>query len=241
MESNIHLFHASENRTMAFCGAVKPERWNRLLNPVDDMTRFAISRALGEGVFDYQYTWRTNSDIIGSFIGCLVRAKVDANDIISLCRNLFVPTWRKGLEQAVFSIDGKFRIPLPERYMSLPVGHPDLITAPRRQSLFIRENFAFYKEWPKMEASLHFLLRWRGIIIEENKDWLLSYLHRFNAYVKPGVSFDNLEDLVFITPNTEKSSREKHDYIFPPNYQVEHPNDMADVIMVFWKDGRGPA
>ena len=159
---------------MAFCGSVKPERWNRILYPLDNMTRFAINRALGEELFDYQYTWRTNSDIIGSLIGCLVRARVEADDIVRLYRDLFVPSWRKGLEKAVYSIDSKFRIPYPEKFMNLPVGHPDLVTAPRRQSLVIRENLAFYREWPKMEASLFFLLQWRGIIVEENMEWLIN-------------------------------------------------------------------
>ena len=93
---------------MALCGSVKPKRWNRILYPIDEMTRIAISQALGEGVFDYQYTWQTNSNIIGSFIGCLFRAKGEPDNIIRLCHDLFVPTWRKGLKQAVRSIDKNF-------------------------------------------------------------------------------------------------------------------------------------
>ena len=93
---------------MAFCGAVKPERWNRILYLVNDMSHFAINKALGEGVFDYEYIWRINSNIIKTFIGYLARAKVLADDIIRLCRDLFVPTWRKGLDQVVYSIYNKF-------------------------------------------------------------------------------------------------------------------------------------
>ena len=59
---------------MAFKGKIKLERWNIVLNQVDDMTKLAMSRALGEGMFNYDFTWRTNSDIIGAFIGCLARA-----------------------------------------------------------------------------------------------------------------------------------------------------------------------
>lgn len=114
MESNISLFHASENHTMAFCGTVKMERWNQILLLVDDMIRFAMKKSLGEGIFDYQFTWRTNSDIIGSFIGCLVRANIQADHIVRLCRDLFVFAWRKGLEQEVYSIDHKIWIPFPK-------------------------------------------------------------------------------------------------------------------------------
>ena len=91
MESNIAIFHNTENRTMAFRGAVKPERWNRILIPMDDMTRFAMYKALGEGIFDYRFTWRTNSDIIGVFIGCLIRANIQTDLIVQLCRDLFIP------------------------------------------------------------------------------------------------------------------------------------------------------
>ena len=56
MESNIAIFHNTKNRTMAFRGAVKPERWNQILIPMDDMTRFAMNKALGEGVFEYRFT-----------------------------------------------------------------------------------------------------------------------------------------------------------------------------------------
>jgi hypothetical protein len=76
------LFHNIENRTMAFRGAVKPERWNQILVPVDDMTRFAMNKTLGEGISEYRFTWRTNSDIIRVFIGCLIRANIQAEHII---------------------------------------------------------------------------------------------------------------------------------------------------------------
>lgn len=241
MESNIVLFHANEARTMAFCGEVKPERWNRILLATDEMTRFALNKALGEGVFNYEYTWRTNSDVIETLIGCLARAEINGDNIIRLCRNLFVPAWRKGLEQAVHSMDNRLRIPLPERYMSLPIGHPDLVTAPRRHSLIIRDNFKFMQEWPQMKNSLNFLLRWRGIIQEGNTRWLSEYLRQNNAYVQRGVSFENLDDVEFSTPNAERTSRRKTTFVFPPNYQVENYNDIANVIIVSWKEGRGPA
>lgn len=226
------LFHAHELRTMAFCGEVKPERWNRLLLPADEMTHFSLNKALGEGVFNYQYTLRTNSDIIEAFIGCLARAEINADNIIRLCRNLFVPAWRKGLEQAVHSLDNRLRIPLPERYMSLPIGNPDLAMAPCRHSLIIRENLTFVQEWPQMKASLNFLLRWRGIIQENNTIWLSEYLRLNNAYIQTGVTFENLNAVDFSTPNAERTSRRKTTFVFPPNYQVENYNDITNVIIV---------
>lgn len=77
MDINISLFHTSEVWTMAFWGNIKLERWSRFLKPIDDMTRIAVSQAIGEGSFNYDYTWWTNSDIIGTFIGCLARERVE--------------------------------------------------------------------------------------------------------------------------------------------------------------------
>lgn len=119
--------------------------------------------------------------------------------------------------------------------MKFPMGHPDLEAAFRRPSLVIREGLAFYREWPKMEANLHFLLHWRGIIVDESKAQLLNYLHMFNAYIQPGVTFENLDTLNFCTLNVEKTNRAKVDFEFPPNYYVEQPNDIPEVIMVYQK------
>ena len=77
MDTNIFLYHAFENRTMAFLGSVKPERWNQLLRLIDDMSRVAVSRVFGEGVFKYEFSWHTNNDILGSWIGCLGRDRVE--------------------------------------------------------------------------------------------------------------------------------------------------------------------
>ena len=93
---------------MAFLGKVKPEKWSRLLRTSDDMIHFAISRTLGEDVFNYSATWTTNSSIIGSFIGIMVREKIGKEEIIRLCYEIFSPVWRKGLEKVIRSIDDKF-------------------------------------------------------------------------------------------------------------------------------------
>ena len=70
-------------------------------------------------------------------------------------------------------------------------------------------------------------------------DWLINYLHLFNAYIQPRVTFENLDDLDFNTPNVERTSKRKFIFEFPPNYQVEQFSDITDVIMVLWKEGRG--
>lgn len=218
---------------MVFQGIVKPKHWNRILKPMDDMSRMVVSRAIGVGVFDYKFTWRTNSDIIGSFIGCMVRARVEHGAIIRLCCDIFDPTWRKGLEQEVRSINDKQQISLPKKYMDLPPRSPNLEVSYHFPLLIICENLAFYREWPKMEASIHFLLHCGGIVEEENRFWLTNYLSVFNGYVHPGVVFDNLDALIFHTPNSEKTSRVKIGFEFPPNFHVENPNDISEVIMVF--------
>ena len=54
MESIIDLFHAMEVCTMDFRGTVKPKRWNRILNLVDDMTRVVVRRVLHDIFFNYE-------------------------------------------------------------------------------------------------------------------------------------------------------------------------------------------
>ena len=69
-----------------------------------------------------------------------------------------------------------------------------------------------------MEASIQFLLWWRGIVEDDNKEWLMNYLNVFKAYIHHGVVLDNIEALKFCTLNIEKSSREKYEFEFPPNF-----------------------
>ena len=105
MDTNIFLHHAFENHTMAFCGLIKQERWNRIFWPIDDMIRIAMSRALGEGVFNYEDSWRTNNDILGKCVGYLARVGVEKWDIVRLSYNLFNPCWLLRLEIVVANID----------------------------------------------------------------------------------------------------------------------------------------
>ena len=84
-----------------------------------------------------------------------------------------------------------------------------------------------------MEAAIRFLLHWRGIVVETDRMWLTEYLNVFHAYIYLGVSFENLEAIIFYTPNVDKTSRLKVGFELPPNFQVENPNDISEVIMVF--------
>ena len=134
MDTNICLFHASEVRTMAFRGSVKLERCLKL---VDNMTRNVVFHAIRECTFDYEFTWCTNNDIIGAFIGCLARARIDKWAMIYLCCNIFYPVWCVGLEEVVKSINEKLRISLPKMYMAHPSGSFDLAVVIRRPTTVI--------------------------------------------------------------------------------------------------------
>lgn len=49
-------------------------------------SRLSLIRDLGEKVFNYDYTWRTNSGVIGALIACMARDQVGLWDIIaSVC------------------------------------------------------------------------------------------------------------------------------------------------------------
>lgn len=84
-----------------------------MLMAIDGMSHVAVSQALGEGVFSYEYSWRTNNDIVGLWVGCLARARVAKWDIIRITHNIFDPYWLVGLESTIANIDAQLRIPLP--------------------------------------------------------------------------------------------------------------------------------
>ena len=54
------------------------------------MTRLAMSRALSEGMFNYDFTWRKNSDIIGAFIRCLARARIGKWEMLNYALICFI-------------------------------------------------------------------------------------------------------------------------------------------------------
>ena len=74
-----------------------------------------------------------------------------------------------------------------------------------------------------------------GIIEEDTNEWLLRYLALFNAFIKPGVKFDDLNALEFSILNIEKSNRRKLSYKLPHNVETGDSNDIPEVIMVSWK------
>lgn len=99
--------------------------------------------------------------------------------------------------------------------------------------LLIRDLITFNKFWPKMESSIYFLLRWKGVVVDTGREWLKIYLGMFNSYVHLGVELGNLDALEFCTPNIELFSRAKSSFEFPPLFQLQHPNENFEVIMVF--------
>ena len=68
--------------------------------------------------------------------------------MFKLCSNLFNHVWCIGIEEAIMSLDEKFRVPLLEMYMAHPPSSFDLAIVPRRPALVIRDNIAFSQAWP---------------------------------------------------------------------------------------------
>lgn len=70
---------------------------------------------------------------------------------------------------------------------------------------------------------------------DPKKGWLLHYLQGFDAYIQPGVVFEDLDALDFYLPNLYKSSKEKTTFIFPSGSKVKDLDEAAKIIMVSWK------
>ena len=198
------------------------------------MTSIAISRAIGEGIFNYDFSWRTNSDVIGTFIGCMAKIGFRKWAMLRLCLNIFNLTWSHGITEVIAGLDKNLCFPLPEMYMEPPPGSLIIANIPRRPALVIKDREIFKAAWRKMETCFYFLMGWRKIIPMVGDEWLLRYLRAHKAYIDEGVTFDNLERVNLCTPNIEKTSRNKNFFVFPPGFEVENPNDISEVIMICW-------
>lgn len=86
-----------------------------------------------------------------------------------------------------------------------------------------------------MEASIEFLLHWRGIRKAKNLEWVVKYIRMFNSYVHPGVVYNDLNSLNFCILNAEKTSKIKTDYVLPPNVVFDDPDSVPGLLMVTWK------
>lgn len=82
---------------------------------------------------------------------------------------MFDLVWCVGFKEFIKSLDKKLHIPLPKMYMAHPPGSFDLAIVPRRPSLVTHEHAIPNLVWPKIESSIYFLLRWRGILEDEGK------------------------------------------------------------------------
>ena len=147
-----------------------------------------------------------NNNIIGTFIRCMAKTRINKWAMVRLYLNIFYSTWCQDIIEAIMSLHENLRVPLLEMYMNHPPWSLSMENILRRPTLIIRDHSIFNRVWPKMESYFHFLLHWRKITIGLDYEWLTNYLSLFKAYVHPVVDFDNLEMLDFCTPNIEKSS-----------------------------------
>lgn len=152
--------------------------------------------------------------------------------MVRLCSNLFNSVLCHGIEEAIMILDDKARVLLPETYMAYPPRSFDIAIVPRHPTLVIRDIHEFSRAWPKMEASINFLLRWRGVRDDQDCEWLLNYLNIFNSYIEPGTDLNDWVNLEFCLPNFEKSSKERTSLVFPPNFHFEDSHEISKVIMV---------
>ena len=87
-----------------------------------------------------------------------------------------------------------------------------------------------------MEASVNFLLRWKGVIAEDNSEWVRKYLDLYNTYIQPGISFEDLNALKFGILKSEKTSRKKTRCELPLNMPMDDSDEDLEVIMVTRKE-----
>ena len=90
-----------------------------------------------------------------------------------------------------------------------------------------------------MEASVQFLLRWRRIIKDPGREWLVNYPRALDAYIHPKADLSNLEAVEFCLPNYDKSRKERSTYEFPPGSKAKNLQEASKIIIVFKKKNQG--
>ena len=124
---------------------------------------------------------------------------------------------------------------LIEMYIKYALGSLIIVKILRRLALVIWDKYSFNMAWPKIEPCFHFLMDWRKIVPTIGHGWMTNYLRAHNAYVHPGVNFEDLDKVNFSTLNIEKMKWERSSFVFPPSFKVDNPSDVAEVIMIYWK------
>ena len=99
-----------------------------------------------------------NNDIIGTFIGCVAKTRINKWAMIRLCLNIFDSIWCYGLVEVVMSLDENLRVPLLKMYMEHPPGNLVIANILRRPTLVIRDQVNFNEVWLKMNHASNFFL-----------------------------------------------------------------------------------
>ncbi|GLJ55273.1 hypothetical protein SUGI_1186120 [Cryptomeria japonica] len=80
MESNLRLVATEENRLMAFRGAVKMERWGRILNEMDDLANRVVREIMCEEFVNNEYRYKVNCDIPTTFVAILLMVGIEKSE-----------------------------------------------------------------------------------------------------------------------------------------------------------------
>lgn len=70
----------------AFRGRVKQERWNKILNEMDDLVSQVVKEIMGEETINYDFRFRVNWDIPATFVAILLVMKLPKPEAIQLCK-----------------------------------------------------------------------------------------------------------------------------------------------------------
>ncbi|GLJ31652.1 hypothetical protein SUGI_0635880 [Cryptomeria japonica] len=155
---------------MAFKGEIKPERWCRILNEVDDFMLRAVWEIMGEDHFGYEFMYRVNCDIPAIFSAILLKVGIRKSEEILLGLLLFKEEFLRLFEIAVGSVDDTLRVPYPEDYGNKGTD------IRKRPILELKDETKFAERTPIIRRNVEFLMIWNHIKEPPHNNWWAEYL-----------------------------------------------------------------
>lgn len=171
---------------MAFRGSIQPERWNKILKHLDDLSRRAVKKVFCEDLVDYEFTFRTNGEIVPEPLSHVCFWQGCQKKTSYLCV--------KNFSQRKFFAVG------------ILIDRED---TPQRKIMVFKNKEIFDTNQMVVERNLYFLLKWCWIIPSNDTIWLCDYLRTKEYEIPISMEEVELDKIQIFSPMVIKNSWQK--------------------------------
>lgn len=128
------------------------EQWNRILKPVDDLTKRVVELVIGVSQFNDSFTHCYNGDAIGTMAAHTIYGDFRKAWVVNLCIYIFKEHLLGGREHAIYSINNQKEFPNPKLHMNADVDMLEELEGITRKPIIIFKDKAnFYVNWVEMK------------------------------------------------------------------------------------------